>query len=73
MNKKYRIDIREVPVKEKKKETSTTQPFSFKMFILAVIVSIFLFPNMWWKSTLGDNEGRINNYKTNYPFITKHK
>lgn len=66
MNKRYCIDVKEVPIEnKKKKETSTTKPFSIEMFILAVIVSIFLFPDMW-------REWKTNNYKTDSP-ITRQK
>ena len=66
MNKRFCIDVKEVPIKnKKKKETAIIKPFSFEMFILAVIVSIFLFPNMW-------REWRINNYKMN-SFIIQQK
>lgn len=66
MNKRYCIDVKEVPIKDikKKKEISTTKPFSIEMFILAVIVSIFLFPNMW-------KEWKANNSKINYPSTTQ--
>ena len=67
MNKRYCIDVKEVLIENKKKKvtTNTTKPFSIEMFILAVIVSIFLFPDMW-------RELRTNNYKTDSP-ITRQK
>lgn len=67
MNKRYCIDVKEVPTEhKKKKEISTTQPFSIEMFMLAVIVSIFLFPNMW-------KEWKTNNYEINYPSTNQQK
>lgn len=64
MNKRYYLDIREVPVQEKKKpEIKTTKPLSLEMFLLAVIASIILFPNMW-------QEWRANSYDINSPSIT---
>lgn len=61
MNKRYCIDIKEVPVEDKKKkETSPLKPFSIKMFILTVIVSLFLFPNMW-------REWGMKNYRFDSP------
>lgn len=67
MNKKYCISVKEIPSQDikKKREITTTQPFSFEMFMLAVIVSIFLFPNMW-------KEWGINNYNID-PSITQQK
>lgn len=64
MNKRYHLDIREVPIQEKKKpEIKTTKPFSLEMFLLAVIASIILFPNMW-------KELSANSYDITLPHIT---
>lgn len=66
MNKRYYLDLREVPVEEKKKpEIKTTKPLSLEMFLLAVIASIILFPNMWKELTSGDKKWRANSYDIN--------